>query len=262
MLRGARLAWVFFRVGAQYELQYRVNFVLQLVQSVVALGTALAVVALVFSHTGELGGYSPAELLVVVGVHLLMGGVIRAAIQPNMLRLMEEIRQGTFDYTLTKPEDAQLLVSTRELRVWQLVDVAVGAIVLTVATAQVEHAVGLADALSFAVALLLGVTMIYCCWLAVTVGAFWIVRMEFIVELFDGLYQAGRWPVGIYPGWLRVGFTFLVPLAFAVTVPAEALTGRLGPATLAGAAAFAALLLAATRLLWRAGLRRYDGASA
>ncbi len=78
--------------------------------------------------------------------------------------------------------------------------------------------------------------------------------MDEIVDLFAGVYQAGRWPVSIYPDWLRVGLTFLVPIAFAVTVPAEAFTGRLTPGTLALAAAFAVGLLVVTRLLWRTGL--------
>jgi ABC-2 type transport system permease protein len=86
--------------------------------------------------------------------------------------------------------------------------------------------------------------------------------MDQIVELFEGVYQAGRWPVTIYPGWLRISLTFLVPIAFAVTVPAEAVTGRLTPETLALAAGFAALLVAITRAFWRIGLRRYGGASA
>jgi ABC-2 type transport system permease protein len=76
------------------------------------------------------------------------------------------------------------------------------------------------------------------------------------------MYQAGRWPVSIYPGWLRTGFTFLVPLAFAISVPASALTGRLTGATLLGAAVFTAALFAVTRRLWRFGLRHYTGASA
>jgi ABC-2 type transport system permease protein len=116
--------------------------------------------------------------------------------------------------------------------------------------------------LLFAVTLALGAVMIYCAWLAVTISGFWAVRMDVLVELFDGLYQAGRWPVTIYPGWLRLTFTFLVPLAFAVTVPAQALTHRLGLGTVLGAAALAALLLVLTRLLWRFGLRHYSGASA
>ena len=77
-----------------------------------------------------------------------------------------------------------------------------------------------------------------------------------------GVYQAGRWPVSIYPDWLRIGLTFLVPIAFAVTVPAQAFTGRLTPEILGLAALFAVGLLVVTRLLWRIGLRRYSGASA
>jgi ABC-2 type transport system permease protein len=92
--------------------------------------------------------------------------------------------------------------------------------------------------------------------------AFWVTFVDPIIELFDGMYQAGRWPVSIYPGWLRVGFTVLVPLAFAVTVPASALTGRSTGWLLLGSVAFTVTLAAVTRLTWRYALRRYSGASA
>ena len=260
--RPFRLAWLSLRIGALAELQYRVNFFLQLLQSLLALGTALAVLALVFSHTPELAGWSPDELLAVVGVHFLMGGISGTVIQPSMLQMIEDVRRGTLDYVLVKPEDAQLLVSVREVRIWQAVDLLVGAVVLGVAVARLRVPLGVWDAFGFAVALLLGAVMLYCFWLVLAAGAFWFVRIEFIVELFQGVYQAGRWPISVYPDWLRLGFTFLVPLAFAVTVPAEGLTGRLNLATLAAAAAFAAFLVAATRWLWRTALHRYSGASA
>jgi len=80
--------------------------------------------------------------------------------------------------------------------------------------------------------------------------------------MFDRLYQAGRWPVGIYPSWLRFGLTFLVPVAFAVTVPAEALTARLAPLSLVLAPVMAGLALIAARWFWHVGLRHYSGASA
>jgi ABC-2 type transport system permease protein len=261
-MRALRLAWLSLRTGALAELQYRVNFFLQLLQSLLALATALVVLALVFSHTPELAGWSPDELLAVVGVHFLMGGVSGTVIQPSMLRMIEDVRRGTLDYVLAKPEDAQLLVSVREVRIWRAVDLLIGAVVLGVAVARLEAPLGATDALGFAVALLLGAVMLYCFWLVLAVGAFWFVRIEFIVELFEGVYQAGRWPISVYPDWLRLGFTFLVPLAFAITVPAEGLTGRLDPETLAAAAAFTGFLVAATRWLWRAALRRYSGASA
>ena len=261
-LRPFVLAGRFFRIGALNELQYRANFAVQVFQSLIALGTGLAVLALVFSRTTELNGWSEPELLAVMGVHILMGGVIGTLIQPNMVRLMEDIRQGTLDFVLTKPDDAQVLVSVRDIRIWQAVDGLVGAIVIVVAIAQFPARFGLGQALAFGVAFVLGGLTIYCFWLILTVGAFWVVRIDQIVELFEGVYQSGRWPVTIYPGWLRISLTFLVPIAFAVTVPAEALTGRLTTDTLALAAGFAIALMAFTRWWWRFGLRRYSGASA
>jgi ABC-2 type transport system permease protein len=258
----AGLAGTFLRIGVLNELQYRVNFLFSLLQSVIAVGTSLAVLALVFRQTESLRGWSAGELLVVMGVYVLMGGVIRSAIQPNMQQLMADVQEGTLDYVLTKPVDGQLLVSVRRFQLWQAVDVLVGAALVVFAAARLPGAVGVGAVLAFAAALVLGTVAIYCFWLLLTVGAFWVTRVDFIVELFDGMYQAGRWPVSVYPGWLRVGFTVLVPLAFAVTVPAAALTGRSAGWLLAGSAAFAAALAALTRWAWRRALRRYSGASA
>jgi ABC-2 type transport system permease protein len=104
--------------------------------------------------------------------------------------------------------------------------------------------------------------MIYCFWLMLTTTAFWLIRIWELVNLFQGLYAAGRWPVTIYPDWLRIGLTFLVPVAFAVTVPAQALTNKLTPLTLLGAFGLAILLMALARFIWRLGVRSYSGASA
>ncbi|MGI8628161.1 MAG: ABC transporter permease [Geodermatophilaceae bacterium] len=260
--RRLRLAGTFLKIGAMNELQYRVNFFLSLMQSVVAVSTALAVLALVFSHTDSLGGWSSDELLVVMGVYVLMGGLIRSVIQPNMQQLMTDIEEGTLDYVLTKPEDAQLLISLRRFQIWQAVDVIVGLVLIGVALVRLGDPVDVGSALGFTLTLLLGALAIYCFWLILTTGAFWVTRVDFITELFDGMYQAGRWPVTVYPGWLRIGFTFLVPLGFAVTVPASALTGRLSGWLLLGAVAFSAILLTFTRWFWRRGLKNYSGASA
>lgn len=256
------LAWMYLKVGVLNEMQYRINFFIQMLQSLIALATDLIGLALVFNHTDALGGWSRPELLAVMGVHILMGGVIRSSIQPNMERLMEDVQEGTLDFPLTKPADAQIIVSVREFRLWQLVDVIMGFIVLSVAVNQIQERISLWQVLGFSAALLMGGLMIYCFWLILTSTTFWIIRAYEMVNLFEGVYAAGRWPVGIYPNWLRTSLTFLVPVAFAVTVPAEALTGRLTGTTLLGAAGLTVLLLLVTRAIWRLGLRNYSGASA
>ena len=110
-------------------------------------------------------------------------------------------------------------------------------------------------------AILAGGVIVYSFWLILATTSFWLVRVENILVIFQSVYEAGRWPVSIYPGWLRFALTFLVPVAFAITVPAQALAGRLTWQVLLGAAAFAAALFAAARVFWRLGVRHYSGAS-
>lgn len=261
-MKGFKLAFNYLRIGILNEFQYRANLYIQILQTFIALATGLIGLSIVFSQTESLAGWNQSELLAVMGVFTIIGGVIGAAIQPNMERLMEEIREGTLDYALTKPADAQLLVSIRDFRLWQIVDVVTGLIILVIALHQMNWFIDLWSVFGFLSSLLMGSIMIYCFWLIITSTAFWFVRVHEIANLFEGLYAAGRWPIDIYPNWLKYGLTFLVPVAFAISVPSEALTGRLTIETWLGALALTIFLFIVSRIIWKFGLRNYSGASA
>jgi ABC-2 type transport system permease protein len=261
-VRILRLVSTYLRMSILNEMQYRANFVLQLFSSVLSLGIGLAGLALVFLHTDSLGGWGVGELLVVVGVHTLIGGIVGSIIQPNMWQIAEGVREGTLDYTLTKPEDSQLLVSVTRFEIWKLADVIIGLVVLVYAVSELGENIGLAEAVTFGIVLLCGGLIFYSFWLAIATTSFWVVRTWAMYEMFQNLYQTGRWPVGIYPAWLRLGLTFIVPVAFAVTVPAEALTDRLTSQTLLLAFVVTALAMVGVRQFWHFGLKNYTGASA
>lgn len=261
-MRTLSLVRTYLRVAISNELQYRANLYIQVVQSLVALAVGLIGLRLVFDQTTDLAGWTAPELLTVMGVYLVMGGVIHAYIQPNMLRLMTEIQEGNLDFALTKPFDGQIIISLREFHFWSVVDVVLGLVVIGVAVSRTPHPAGLWQGLAFSATLLMGAVILYCFWLILSASAFWIIRVGEIVELFEGVYAAGRWPISIYPRWLRVSLTFLIPIAFAVTIPAEALTGRLTPQVLLGTFGLTILFLTLARLVWRLGVRNYSGASA
>ena len=257
-----RLFWVFFRVNVMGELAYRVNFFVHLFQSVLSLVISVAGLAVIFSYTDSLHGWQPDEVLALVGIYFLVGGMIGLVIQPAMEQLIESIRDGTLDFTLTKPEDSQFIVSIQRVEIWELIDIVMGFAVLVTALVRLGAKVGGWEATIFILMLLSGGVIIYSFWLMLATLSFWLVRVENILVIFQSMYEAGRWPVSLYPGWLRYGLTFVVPVAFATTVPAEALTGRLSWETLLGAVALAIVLSVVSRLIWRTGLRHYSGASA
>jgi len=257
-----RVFWTFFRLGAMNELAFRVNFFTQIFQAIMSLVLALGGLAVVFNQTDSLAGWYPTELIALVGIYLLVGGLINLMIQPSMQRFMEDIRMGTLDFMILKPEDAQFLVSVRQIEIWKLIDIVMGLAVLVVALVRLGTQLGVVEAISFGIALLAGATIVYSFWMMLATCAFWFVKTENILVIFQSMYQAGRWPITIYPGWLQMMLTFLVPIAFAVTVPAQALTGRLTGQTLLLAVLVAVVLFALARWFWRYGIRFYAGASA
>jgi ABC-2 type transport system permease protein len=257
-----RLFAAFFRVSVLGEVAYRANFIIQLFQSLLSLGISLIGLAVIFSYTDSLGDWRPDEVLALVGVYFLVGGIIGLLIQPGMEDFIESVRNGTLDFDLTKPEDAQFLVSIQRADIWRLIDIFMGLGVLAYALVRMGERVGGEEAAVFVLMLIAGGVIIYSFWLILSTLSFWFVRVENILVVFQSMYEAGRWPISLYPGWLRYGLTFIIPVAFATTVPAEALTGRLTWVTLLIAVALAVVLFLLSRLFWRAGLRHYSGTSA
>jgi ABC-2 type transport system permease protein len=257
-----RLVRVFFRVNIAGELAYRMNFIFSFFESVMGLAFTLVGLAVIFSYTDSLNGWRPNEILALVGVYSLLGGVIRVAILPGMQQLTESVRDGTFDFTLTKPEDAQLIVSISRIGVWKIIDVFLGLAILIIALVRLGGSIGGLQAVEFLAMLLTGSGIVYSFFLILATLAFWLVRVENILTIFLSVYHAGRWPLSLYPGWLRYGLIFIIPVAFATTIPVEALTSRLNWVTLLAAFAAAVVLFVASRAFWKFGLRHYSGASA
>lgn len=257
-----RIFGVYVRINILNEAAYRINFYVQLFQSLVELATALAGLAVVFSYTGNLRGWTPDEMLALVGVYFMAGGVIGLVIEPSLEQFITAVRDGSLDFVLTKPEDAQLLASVQTVNIWKVIDIVMGVAVLATALTRLGEKIGAGQALLFGVMALAGIVIIYSFWLILATLSFWFVRVENILVIFQSMYEAGRWPISLYPNWLRFALTFIVPVAFATSIPAEALTGRLPLQTVGGAIALALVLGVLSRLFWRLGLRHYSGASA
>ena len=261
-MQRVRILWTFFKIALLNECAYRSNLYLQFIQSAAAVTMALGGLVVVFGHTDTLGGWRSDEILAVLGVYLVMSAAISGAIAPSVQKLMEDVRMGTLDYTLTKPEESQFLVSVGEFRVWKFLDAVIGILVLGVALARRGKMLGAADAALFGAAFVAGGAIIYSFFLTMGAVSFWFLRIENILAIFQNMYQAARWPIGVYPRWLRIILTFFVPVAIAITVPAEALVSRLTIERTAVVAIAALISLGISRIMWRSGLRRYSGASA
>ncbi len=258
-----RLVWSFMRVSALNELAYRANFAISLLHGLLGLVTGVLGVAVVFGQVDRLQGWDFDSTLAILGVYLTVGAARQLFISPSLDALAGmggEVWDGRFDFTLLQPVDVQFLVSLRHWRPLALFDLALGLGTLGVAVARLGQTLTPPQVISFIVALGAGLAILYAVLLAFAALVFWSPGFLF-TWVFDGLFQMARYPLGFYPGWLRLVLTWIVPVGIITTVPAQALTGTLDAGMLVGSVLFAAALFVAASAFFRRAVQRYASAS-
>ena len=262
MIRYLRMFRSFASSEFQFEMEYRGNFYLSIFEMFLVIGTSIGAVLIMFGHTSTMNGWTLPQMIVLLGVYYVIQGGVNLVFSPSFERLMEHVRVGTLDFHLLKPVNVQFLVSTRHLRVVRVADLVLGLIVVIVGLLQVGAEVGVGAALLFVLSLVFGVMLVYSLLLGLVTLAFWFVRVENLLAIFWAFTEAGRFPVDVYPRWLRVSLSTIVPIGIAVTAPANVIAGRMDWIGVAMLGAGTVLAVTVASALWRWGLRNYTGASA
>ncbi|MAT04895.1 MAG: hypothetical protein CL424_07620 [Acidimicrobiaceae bacterium] len=251
-----------WRVRGLHELHYRANLALNLFQVLIDLTIGVVTILLVFGNVDALNGWTEPELLVVLGTYTILDSVIRAVVLPNMYALVQDVQDGAFDNVLAMPADEQLVVTTRELSVWDLTGVLIGGAVAAFGARDVAG-VSPAHVAGYAVLVVTAFCIVYGFFVAVASLTFRLVDLrDLLFRLFQAASYSGRWPLGIYPNWLRVTLTAIVPIGLAVTIPSSALVGRMTPTQLVLSLVVTAVVLIWSRWVFRRAIRSYSGASA
>lgn len=266
MNRAFKIFALYVRVSVQNFAAYRFELFVRIFVSLAHLAAELLAVWTVFSNTDTLKGWRKEHMLVLVGVFRMVAGGIRMFIVPNMRRVMDDIRNGTFDFVLLKPLHAQFHISVREFVVWRIADVLLGASVAMYGCYSLLGKVPVDRIGVFVLMMIASMAIVYAVWLSLAAACFWLVRVENIEMIFWNIFEAGRYPVQIYPPWVQTALTYIIPIAFITTFPAAGLLGDpntgLKPWTPFVAMGFAVLVLLLSSRFWRFGLSRYAGASA
>ncbi|MBF2099087.1 MAG: ABC-2 family transporter protein [Gloeomargaritaceae cyanobacterium C42_A2020_066] len=257
--RYARVLALFWGTSLAADLEYRLNFVVATLGSLGGLAGSLFSLFLFYQHGYQFQGWSWRSALVVVGLFTTLEGISQTLLVPNLNRIVTQVQEGTLDFVLLKPISARFWLSARSFSPWGVPDILLSLGLLGYAgngLGIAPHAMVLGT-----VALLLGLVSLYSVWFTLGATSIWFVKIYNVTEVLRGLLEAGRFPLAAYPPVYRFVLTFVVPVAFLTTVPAETLLGRQSGTWLLASLGLAILLLAASQAVWRYALRFYTSAS-
>jgi ABC-2 type transport system permease protein len=260
-MRYLRLFGVQLRASVQVTMQYRAEFIFGVLITFFYVFWNVVPMFVLWAQRETIAGWTLEEAALVTAWFTFLRAILDGAVQPSLQAVIEHIRKGTLDFVLLKPADAQFLVSTARFEVFNFVD-ASAAVLLAVWALKRLHRVPtygqIATALMLTVA---AAALLYALAILVISAAFYVVRLDNLIYLFNSVFDAARWPASVFRGLWRILFTFVVPLALMTTYPALALLGRLEGATalraLGGALAFVVL----ARAVWKRSIGHYRSAS-
>jgi ABC-2 type transport system permease protein len=251
----------FWGSSLEAELEYQLNAVVELLSVLGNLAGSLFVLGLLAGPQRQIGGWSWEGALLVLGIYTMLDGVSSCLLQPNLSRIVNHVQNGTLDFVLLKPIDSQFWLSTRSFSPWGLPGLLAGLALMVWAAMHQSGRIDGASVMLTSALLLASVLILYSLWFLLASLSIWFVKIWNATEVLRYVLVAGRYPVQAYPPGLRILFTFVLPVAFLTTVPAQALLGEASWSWSLGSLAVAGLCLLGTRLFWQFALRHYTSAS-
>lgn len=260
-MHNLRLLAAFFKVNVQMTLAYRVDTAVNILLEILQLGWELVSLSIIFSNTQTLGGWNLGELITLLGVFHFVNALMFVLIWPNTEKFNASVRDGTLDYTLLQPASSMFLVTFSRMVIWRVWDLGLGTVLMIIGINMSGRVTTLANLGSFLLLATTGMVILYSLWIVLIAATFWFTKFDNNVTILQALLDTGRYPATVYPFWLRMIITFVIPIAVATTIPLQALRGELSAGQVALFVMISLFSFWAASRVWRAGVKKYAGAS-
>lgn len=260
-MRMMRLFGAIFSISLKRELTFRVNMIFEALITTIGTAAGLAALGIVYTRTETLAGWNMAEAIVLLGTYGVVSGLMDVFVTPNLAFFATKVREGAFDDTLLLPAPSVLLASLGTCRPWALAQVVVNAGVVVLGIVGLTSGVTPGGLMGYLILLIVALVLAWGTRVLLATLAFLAPSLETEV-MYGALQEFGRYPVGIYQQPLRFALTYMLPVAFIATIPAQALTRRSNPLLLSCIGLALALgVIVVVQIVWQAGLRRYTSAT-
>ncbi len=259
MKRHFKLIKLFWSTTIAAALEYRLNFLFATISSLGGLMGSLFGLSLFYRNSYQFASWNWEQSLLLVGVFTFLEGIATTFLAGSLGKIYKHIEQGTLDFILLKPISSQFWLSTHSLSIWGIPNILFGLSVILYAGSKLG--LGPINYLAGILPIVSAIMILYSIWFMMSATSIWFTKIYNLTEVLKGLLEAGRFPIAAYPSAYQFFFTFIIPIGFITTVPAEAILNRISSETSIISFLIAGLLFIISNRFWRFALRFYTSAS-
>jgi ABC-2 type transport system permease protein len=237
-------------------MEYRANFISQVVGMIVNDGIYFVFWLIFFDRFKVVRGWGMSDMVLLFAI-ITTGYGLAFVFFGNAMNLADLIAQGRLDYYLALPRDVLLhvLASHSSLSAWGDLTFGILAFLFTGRFTPPEIALWLLASLCSGAVLVSSFAIFGCL-------SFWLGNASALAtQAQNAILTLALYPRDIFEGAIRFLMLTIIPAAFVGAIPLDVVR-RMDWAALPGLAAFALGVTLLMRLVFYAGLRRYESGSA
>lgn len=250
------------KFSAMTEMEYRFSFFLEWFVEFAYIIVSMFAFRVLFWNVREFAGWDFNRLLVLIGINVIFSEIILGlSFIFNLRNLPEKIQKGDLDLFLTKPINSQFAAS-----LWRPYFALVPALIPGIFFIWLGFRWGgfvfnPVWLVPFSVIFISGLVIAYSVGVMISALSFWLLNAPSVPKLAEQVLRLSQNPFNIYNPFWKIVFLLILPLAFMVTFPAQALMGMSEWWWPLLAVFLATVFLKASNVFWNFGLKHYQSAS-
>ncbi len=261
----AQLYIILISSRVRSQMQYRLSFALDVFSAFLINFTDLLALWIIMTHIPAIGGWTLGEVALLYGLVTASFGLhelIQGAFDNDVFA--GYIQRGLFDQILIRPLPIVFQMLTEFFVLRRLGRIAQGILALGLGLWLSQMQWTLIKALFVPVIVGGGALFFLGISIAGCTLCFWTVQSTEVVNIFTYGGQALlSYPISIYEQWMRLFFTYALPLAFINYFPTLYLLDKSNPFGLPAFVPFLAPLVCAVMLalawrMWQVGVKQYQ----
>ena len=259
--RYMRLYKAFFFQCLKEDMIYRSNFLTLVIMDIGFVCVSIILFKVIYGHVNTIAGWTFNQSVILIGTVGIVREMAYLTFRRGFLELGNHIRTGTFDMFMVRPIASGIHLGMRHLSISESFGEGMMGVALVI------YGFIHLDTWSWIIfplyiLFLLNSLMIYYGFsLIINSIVFWVVKSQELNTVVYFFMETSRYPGDIYRGIGKVIFTFIIPIGIIATVPASALTGRLGFNFAVLSLFIGISFLCAGLFVWKMSIEHYSSAS-
>ncbi|WP_155610625.1 ABC transporter permease [Paenibacillus woosongensis] len=252
-----KILGILIKTSFLHSLQYRAQFISAFIASGLEIILYVLFIQSIFGNVTSIKGWSMQEILLLFGLSTISISIVRLFITPNLSYMTGLIRKGELDFVLTKPVDSQFMVSFATYNFFSITQFIQGIIIIAFSGVTIT----LTNALLCLLYLIIGSAIFYSVWFTILLIVFKAIVIDNAIVAVDTSLSITRYPISIYPKYIRIVFTYVLPLAFVSYIPAGFLLGKMEWKDFVLAVILGGIFIFLSRVAWLFAIKHYSSAS-